>query len=203
MTCGDFQGNVTPPRFSPSRSIRVRPRKEKLPNQSIARTPSTIPVSGLCTSKEKKIRTNAILATGKLIQNTHLQLTYWEKAPPSKGPIPAAKAHMSSIKPRYRLRCLLETSILNASTEILVSYLTLNISEMMIVTIWSKPPPATPCKARPTMRILIIVAVAHKIEVRKKRPIAKSKRGFRPQISESLAQIHADAAFARRYAPRG
>src|ERR1700712_2489082 len=106
ITCGDFQANVSPPKSKPSNSMRVSPRTEMLPNQSIARNPSIIFVLGLCTSKKKKRRTNVIPQMGRLIQKVHLHVTYCEKAPPSNGPTPPAKAHITSMSPRYKLRCL-------------------------------------------------------------------------------------------------
>jgi hypothetical protein len=106
ITCGDFQANVAPPKSNPSSNMSVSPSTEALPNQSMALNPSIIFVLGLCTSKKKTRRTNVMPEIGRLIQKVHLQVTYCEKAPPSNGPTPPAKAHITSIKPRYRLRCL-------------------------------------------------------------------------------------------------
>jgi hypothetical protein len=47
----------------------------------------------------------------------------------------------------------------------------------------------------------IVFAVAHTAELAKKIASAINTMGLRPQISENLAYIGPDAAFARRYAP--
>ena len=47
MTVGLFHGKASPPKSRPSRSIRVTPRIDKLPSQSIARMPSRKVVFGL------------------------------------------------------------------------------------------------------------------------------------------------------------
>ena len=65
MTVGEFQGKEMPPKLRPSRSITVRPRIVRLPNQSMAFMPSMIPVLGLCTSRKKSNSVNAVPETGK------------------------------------------------------------------------------------------------------------------------------------------
>lgn len=78
------------------------------------------------------------------------------------------------------------------------SYLILNISEMTIFTSCSNPPPAVPCKARPTININILLARAHITELAANHVTAARRMGFRPQMSDSLAQSGAPAALARR-----
>jgi hypothetical protein len=51
------------------------------------------------------------------------------------------------------------------------------------------------------IRLSIVFAVAHTAELAKKTASAASTIGLRPQMSDSLAQIGPDAAFARRNAP--
>jgi hypothetical protein len=70
---------------------------------------------------------------------------------------------------------------------------------VMVVTCMSAPP-AVPCKARPAMRIDMLEAVAQMIELAKNHATATNKTGLRPQMSESLAQMGAPEALARRYA---
>ena len=64
-----------------------------------------------------------------------------------------------------------------------------------------KPPPAVPCNALPATNIFIFVDIAHRIDVAKYIPTAISRIGFRPHMSESFAQMGAEAPLARRYAP--
>ena len=52
-----------------------------------------------------------------------------------------------------------------------------------------------------TMSISILCERAQTIELRKYNATAVKRIGFRPQMSESLTQIGAAVAFARRYAP--
>lgn len=47
----------------------------------------------------------------------------------------------------------------------------------------------------------MLTAVAQTMELLKNSVTTVSSIGFRPQMSDSLAQIGAAAAFARRYAP--
>lgn len=61
-------GNVAPPNSRPRRSIRVSPRIDRLPNQSMALKPSQMGVFGLCTSRNNKRRMNVIPEIGCLCQ---------------------------------------------------------------------------------------------------------------------------------------
>jgi hypothetical protein len=100
MTCGEFHGNVAPPNSSPSNSISVRAKIERLPNQSMALTPSTIDVLGLWTSKNISSSKKVNPEIGRLIQKFHLQEILSVNAPPRTGPIPPAIAHITSKRPR-------------------------------------------------------------------------------------------------------
>jgi len=71
----------------------------------------------------------------------------------------------------------------------------------VIMTNWRSPPPATPCRARPTISIVISNALAHMIELPKNNATATRWIGLRPQMSDRLAQIFAAPAFASKYAP--
>jgi len=73
MTVGDFHGNVVPPKSSPRSSMTVKPRIERLPNQSTAFRPSSSAVLGLWTSKKRNNSMNVMKQTGRLIQKHHLQ----------------------------------------------------------------------------------------------------------------------------------
>ena len=77
-------------------------------------------------------------------------------------------------------------------------YLTLNKSEMVIVISWMRPPPAIPCMPRPVISMGIPSALAQMIDATKKRATAVRRIGFRPQISDKLAQMLELAALARR-----
>lgn len=61
-----------------------------------------------------------------------------------------------------------------------------------------KPPPAMPWNALPTINAIIVLAVAQTIEAAKKIANAASTMGFRPQISDNLAQMGPEAALASR-----
>ena len=77
----------------------------------------------------------------------------------------------------------------------------LNMSDMVMLTSWVRPPPAAPWKARPMMRASMDDAVAQMMELPQNHATKSSRIGLRPQISEILDQIGAPAAFASRYAP--
>ena len=100
MTLGEFQGNVTPPKSRPRRTIKVSPMMLMLPSQSIALTPSISDVFGLCTSRNSWSKTKATPATGRLIHQHQRQDTSWVRAPPSTGPAPPAAAQTNSQNPR-------------------------------------------------------------------------------------------------------
>ena len=70
-----------------------------------------------------------------------------------------------------------------------------------MVTSWRSPPPAVPCKARPTTKIFMLCASAQMIEEARNMATAIKSIIFRPHMSESLAHKGALAAFAKRYAP--
>lgn len=80
------------------------------------------------------------------------------------------------------------------------TYLRLNRSLMHICTRRIKPPPAIPWNALPTIKAIIVFAVAQTTELAKKIANAARTIGLRPQISENLAHIGPDEALARRYA---
>lgn len=69
---------------------------------------------------------------------------------------------------------------------------------MMVKTI--NPPPAVPCKALPTINIFMVLASAQMMELPKKNATADKMMNFRPQMSDTLAQIGPAAALAREYA---
>lgn len=106
MTLGESQGKEVPPKFRPSNSIIVRPRTDRLPNQSIALTPSKSLVLGLWTSRKNRRSTNATAVKGKFTQKIHRHERSCVRVPPRMGPIPPATVHIHSQSPRYRLRCL-------------------------------------------------------------------------------------------------
>lgn len=76
-----------------------------------------------------------------------------------------------------------------------------NKSEMVMFVNWIKPPPATPCSARPAMSVPMSFAVAQIIELTKNHATAASNIGLRPQMSDILARMGEAAALASRYAP--
>lgn len=106
MTLGEFQGKEVPPKFRPSKSMIVRPRMDRLPNQSIAFTPSKSLVLGLWTSRKNRRSTNATPVKGRFTQKIHRHERSCVRVPPRMGPIPPATVHIHSQRPRYRLRCL-------------------------------------------------------------------------------------------------
>ena len=71
-------------------------------------------------------------------------------------------------------------------------------SETVIITKGINPPLAVPCKARPTMSILIVVERAHKTELAKNDATAKRSKSFLPQMSDNFTQIGVAAAFANK-----
>ena len=73
----------------------------------------------------------------------------------------------------------------------------LNRSLIVMLTSSIRPPEAVPWMARPTMSIPILVATPQMIELNEKTATAARRRGLRPQISDSLAQIGPAAAFAK------
>jgi hypothetical protein len=93
MTRGEFQGNVSPPKSRPSRSIRTRPRMDIPPNQSTAFRPSRILVRGLCTSRKMRRIRKARAQKGRLMYQIQRQETSWVNVPPRMGPTPARYAH--------------------------------------------------------------------------------------------------------------
>jgi len=100
ITVGEFHGNAAPPKSRPRSSIKVNPRIERLPNQSIALTPSMTWVRGLCTSRNNSSSINAVPEMGRLIQNIQRQEANSDNTPPRIGPAPPARAHINSNKPR-------------------------------------------------------------------------------------------------------
>ena len=68
---------------------------------------------------------------------------------------------------------------------------------MQILTKVSNTPQAAPCNARPAMSMPILIEVAQTVELRKKKATAARSTGFRPQISDTLAQMGDEAAVAR------
>jgi hypothetical protein len=60
------------------------------------------------------------------------------------------------------------------------------------------PSAAAPWTARPAMSIPILTDVAQILELKKNRAIAANTIGFRPQMSDNLAQIGSVATLARR-----
>jgi hypothetical protein len=126
---------------------------------------------------------HATLGSGIHVQQKR-QDTRLANTPPRTGPIPPAKAHIPSVSPIKRLRCL-------------------RLNRSLIQTWTSKisPPPAAPWNARPMIKASIVFAVAHIAELAKNTASAATKMGLRPQISESLAHMGPDAALANRNAP--
>ena len=106
ITLGESQGKVVPPKLRPSRSITVSPIIERLPNQSMARTPSKSLVRGLWTSRKRRRSRKARPEKGRLTQKIHRQERSCVSTPPSTGPTPPAIAQMHSQSPRKRLRFL-------------------------------------------------------------------------------------------------
>ena len=100
ITCGEFHGNVAPPNSSPSKSMRVSARIDRLPNQSMALKPSITGVLGLWTSKNISNKKNVIPQIGRFIQKLHLQETFSVKKPPRTGPTPPAIAQITSNNPK-------------------------------------------------------------------------------------------------------
>jgi len=90
--------------------------------------------------------------------------------------------------------------LLSFNDHIQAAYLMENKSEIVIMVNCISEPPAMPCRALPTISTVISGAFAHIIELTKNHATEIKRIGLRPQISESLAQIGAAAAFARRYA---
>ena len=99
ITVGEFQGNVTPPKLSPSSSIRVRPRMNKLPSQSMAPRPSTTLVLGLCTSRNTTRSMKAVPDMGRLTQKFQRHDRYCEKTPPRIGPTTQQKPRQTPLGP--------------------------------------------------------------------------------------------------------
>lgn len=160
------------------------PRMARLPAQSIALMPSIKAVRGLCTSRKANSSTSARPHTGRLIQYAHRHETRCVRAPPIRGPMAPASAHMNSSKPKYKLRCR-----------------TLNKSEIVTSTSCISPPPATPWNARPTIIIVMSTASAQMIDETKKSAAVPRRIGLRPQMSDRLTQMFDPAALASRYAP--
>ena len=181
ITFGLFQGNIVPPKSSPTRSRAVIARIESVPYQSMALRPSPSFVRGLLTSRKRSKRPNAMPHIGTLIQKHQRQETDWVKAPPISGPTDPATAHTSPEKPKYtdRLR-------------------TLKRSEMVMIDNSTRPPPATPCNALPAMSIGILVLSAASILAAANNLTAVRSTSLRPQISLHFAHIGPVAALASR-----
>lgn len=111
MTLGESQGNVVPPKFRPRSNMTVSPNMERLPNQSIARTPSCSLVRGLWTSRKRSRSRKAKPEKGRLIQKIHRQDRSCASTPPRTGPTPPAMAQIHSQSPRKRARLLCSVSI--------------------------------------------------------------------------------------------
>lgn len=73
-----------------------------------------------------------------------------------------------------------------------------NKSEMVMFVSWIRAPPATPCRARPAIRVPISLAVAQMMELTKNQATAVSNTILRPHMSDNLAHIGEAAALARR-----
>lgn len=97
ITFGLFQGNIVPPKSSPTRSRVVIARIESVPYQSMALRPSPSFVRGLLTSGKRSKRPNGMPHMGTLIQKHQRQETDCVKAPPISGP---ADPSQSPHKPR-------------------------------------------------------------------------------------------------------
>lgn len=74
----------------------------------------------------------------------------------------------------------------------------LNRSDITIMTSWNRLPPAVPWSALPTISIVMLTALAQRIEEMKKSATAARRIIFLPHMSENLAQIGPEAALARR-----
>jgi hypothetical protein len=109
-TWGETQGYVAPPNSSPSKTMRVTARIEKLPNQSTAFRPATTSVLGLCTSRNIDSRMNVVPQIGRFNQNAHRHDNLSVSTPPKTGPTPPATVQTTSSNPKYRLRCLISIS---------------------------------------------------------------------------------------------
>ena len=62
-----------------------------------------------------------------------------------------------------------------------------------------KPPPEIPCRVRLTMSMPILLETAQIMELAKYRATAINRISFRPQMSESFAQIGTTAVVAITY----
>ena len=106
VTFGERHGLMIPPRFRPRRIIKLSPRINAVPNQSIAFVPWIRPVRGLCTCRQKYNTITAKPDIGRLIHQFHLQETYSVKAPPRRGPTPLARLQTTPVSPKYNPRSL-------------------------------------------------------------------------------------------------
>lgn len=100
ITVGEFQGNIAPPKLRPRSSMSTKLSTQRMPNQSMALSPSIAPVLGLCTSRNISRRRNVVPHMGRLIQKFQRQETSSVKAPPTTGPPPPATAQTNSTRPR-------------------------------------------------------------------------------------------------------
>jgi hypothetical protein len=142
-TFGEPHGLMIPPRLRPRRIIKVSPRINKVPNQSMAFVPWRKLVRGLCTSRQKYNTPNAKPEMGRLIHQFHLQETYSVKAPPRRGPTPLARLQTTPVSPRYNPRSLkhLISHLLKGR---LTAHLMLNKSLMQIFVRMIIPPAPDP-----------------------------------------------------------
>jgi len=74
------------------------------------------------------------------------------------------------------------------------------MSEMTTLMSEPTPPPDTPCKARATISMPMLVERAQIMELAKYKATAIKRIGFRPHISENLVQTGPTAVVAMTYA---
>jgi hypothetical protein len=74
------------------------------------------------------------------------------------------------------------------------------MSEMTTLMREPTPPPDTPCKARATISMPMLVERAQIMELAKNRATVISKIGLRPHISENFVQTGPTAVVAMTYA---
>lgn len=142
-TCGDFQGNVIPPKSRPRRNMTARPTTDKLPNQSTAMIPATKPVPGLWTSRKKKTVRKVRAEHGRLIHHIHRHETNCVKAPPRTGPTPLANAQITLKSPNQKPRSLNRVNQ-KSTKQAKMLYLMLKRSLIQILTKATRPPEADP-----------------------------------------------------------
>lgn len=104
------------------------------------------------------------------------------KSPPRTGAMPQAKAQTPERRPKYNPRSRIE-----------------NRSHTQMLTRVSSPAAPNPCTARPNRNNDMVSATEQIRLPAKKIPIAMSKSGFLPHISDTLPHAGIVAQLARMY----